>query len=172
MSKRAGTVVTMRGPRRRRRRRRRPVRARALVGGRAASTSTSTCSTQRDEREPRLLRAVRARAPVGHRPQRRRRPASGARTRSSPRCSTTPRTPSCSRPSREFPRVVAQAAELREPHRVARYLEELAGLFHKWYEATRVTPRGEEPVTDGHRTRLWVARRRVRCSPTASDCSA
>ncbi len=57
----------------------------------------------------------------------------------------------------EFPRVVAQAAELREPHRVARYLEELAGGFHKWYEATRVTPRGEEPVTDGHRTRLWVA---------------
>jgi arginyl-tRNA synthetase len=57
----------------------------------------------------------------------------------------------------EFPRVVAQAAELREPHRVARYLEELAGHFHKWYEATRVTPRGEEPVTDAHRTRLWVA---------------
>jgi arginyl-tRNA synthetase len=57
----------------------------------------------------------------------------------------------------EFPRVVAQAAELREPHRVARYLEELAGHFHKWYEATRVTPRGEESVTDAHRTRLWVA---------------
>jgi arginyl-tRNA synthetase len=57
----------------------------------------------------------------------------------------------------EFPRVVAQAAELREPHRVARYLEELAGRFHKWYEATRVTPRGDEPVADAHRTRLWVA---------------
>jgi arginyl-tRNA synthetase len=57
----------------------------------------------------------------------------------------------------EFPRVIAQAAELREPHRVARYLEELAGSFHKWYEATRVTPRGGEPVTDAHRTRLWVA---------------
>ncbi len=57
----------------------------------------------------------------------------------------------------EFPRVVVQAAELREPHRVARYLEELAGRFHKWYEATRVTPRGDEPVTDAHRTRLWLA---------------
>ncbi|MGZ4613109.1 MAG: arginine--tRNA ligase [Kineosporiaceae bacterium] len=57
----------------------------------------------------------------------------------------------------EFPRVVAQAAELREPHRVARYLEELAGTFHKWYESTRVTPRAEEPVTDAHRTRLWLA---------------
>ena len=57
----------------------------------------------------------------------------------------------------EFPRVVAQAAELREPHRVARYLEELAGTFHKWYESTRVTPRAQESVTDAHRTRLWLA---------------
>jgi arginyl-tRNA synthetase len=57
----------------------------------------------------------------------------------------------------EFPRVVAAAAELREPHRVARYLEELAGHFHKWYDACRVTPRAGEPVTDVHRTRLWLA---------------
>jgi arginyl-tRNA synthetase len=57
----------------------------------------------------------------------------------------------------EFPRVVAQAGELREPHRVARYLEELAGHFHRWYDATRVTPQGEDPVTDAHRTRLWLA---------------
>ena len=57
----------------------------------------------------------------------------------------------------EFPRVVAQAAELREPHRVARYLEELAGHFHKWYDACRVTPRGDDPVEDLHRTRLWLA---------------
>jgi arginyl-tRNA synthetase len=57
----------------------------------------------------------------------------------------------------EFPRVVAQAAELREPHRVARYLEQLAGYFHRWYDATRVTPKGDDPVTDAHRTRLWLA---------------
>jgi arginyl-tRNA synthetase len=57
----------------------------------------------------------------------------------------------------EFPRVIAQAAELREPHRVARYLEELAGRFHKWYDACRVTPRADETVTDAHRTRLWLA---------------
>ncbi len=57
----------------------------------------------------------------------------------------------------EFGRVVAQAGELREPHRVARYLEELAGLFHRWYDSCRVTPRGEEAVTDTHRTRLWLA---------------
>ena len=57
----------------------------------------------------------------------------------------------------EFPRVVAQAGELREPHRVARYLEELAGHVHTWYDACRVTPRADEPVTDAHRTRLWLA---------------
>jgi len=56
----------------------------------------------------------------------------------------------------EFPRVLAQAAELREPHRVARYLEQLAGVFHKWYDACRVSPQGDEPVTDTHRTRLWL----------------
>ncbi len=53
--------------------------------------------------------------------------------------------------------MVAQAAELREPHRVARYLEQLASLFHKWYDACRVTPQGDDPVTDTHRTRLWLA---------------
>lgn len=57
----------------------------------------------------------------------------------------------------QLPRVVAQAANLREPHRVARYLEELAGGFHKWYDAKRyVLPQGDEPVTDVHRTRLWL----------------
>ncbi|MFV0374394.1 arginine--tRNA ligase [Microbacterium sp.] len=56
----------------------------------------------------------------------------------------------------EFPRLVAFAAELREPHRVARYLEELAGLYHRWYDTCRVTPLGDEPVTDLHRTRLWL----------------
>jgi arginyl-tRNA synthetase len=56
----------------------------------------------------------------------------------------------------EFPRVLAQAAELREPHRVARYLEELAGAYHKWYDQRRVSPVGDEQVTDVHRTRLWL----------------
>ncbi|GAB7190422.1 arginine--tRNA ligase [Kineococcus sp. NUM-3379] len=56
----------------------------------------------------------------------------------------------------EFPAVVARAAQLREPHRVARYLEELAGRYHKWYDTCRVTPRAEEDVTDTHRTRLWL----------------
>jgi arginyl-tRNA synthetase len=56
----------------------------------------------------------------------------------------------------DYPRVVATAAELREPHRVARFLEELAGTFHRFYDACRVLPRGDEPVTDLHRARLWL----------------
>jgi arginyl-tRNA synthetase len=56
----------------------------------------------------------------------------------------------------EFPRVIRQAAELREPHRVARYAEELAGAYHRWYDNCRVTPLGDEDVTDQHRTRLWL----------------
>jgi arginyl-tRNA synthetase len=56
----------------------------------------------------------------------------------------------------EFPRVVRQAAELREPHRIARYSEELAGAYHRWYDNCRVTPLGDEPITDVHRTRLWL----------------
>lgn len=55
-----------------------------------------------------------------------------------------------------FPEVVAVSGENREPHRVARYLEELAGAYHTWYGKARVTPRADEEVTDLHRTRLWV----------------
>ena len=56
----------------------------------------------------------------------------------------------------EFPRIVAFAAEVREPHRVARYLEELAGLYHRWYDNCRVIPQGDDPVETVHRTRLWL----------------
>ena len=56
----------------------------------------------------------------------------------------------------EFPRVVATAAELREPHRVARYLEALAGTYHRFYDSCRVLPRGDEMITDRHRARLWL----------------
>jgi arginyl-tRNA synthetase len=47
----------------------------------------------------------------------------------------------------EFSRVVAAAAELRAPHRVARYLEDLAGTYHRFYDTCRVLPRGDEEVT-------------------------
>ncbi|AWB88811.1 arginine--tRNA ligase [Salinibacterium hongtaonis] len=56
----------------------------------------------------------------------------------------------------EFPRIVLQAAELREPHRVARYAEELAGAYHRWYDNCRVTPQGDAPVEAVHGTRLWL----------------
>jgi arginyl-tRNA synthetase len=56
----------------------------------------------------------------------------------------------------EFPAVVATAAELREPHRVARYLEELAGTYHRFYDACRVLPMGDEPATDLTIARLWL----------------
>ena len=57
---------------------------------------------------------------------------------------------------REFPRIVATAAELREPHRVARYLEELATAYHRFYDACRVLPRGDEAVIPTHIARLWL----------------
>lgn len=47
----------------------------------------------------------------------------------------------------DFPRVVATAAQLREPHRVARYLEELASAYHKFYDSCRILPQGDEPPT-------------------------
>ena len=56
----------------------------------------------------------------------------------------------------ELPRIVAFAAEVREPHRVARYLEELAGLYHRWYDNCRVIPLGDAPIESVHRTRLWL----------------
>jgi arginyl-tRNA synthetase len=56
----------------------------------------------------------------------------------------------------EFPRIVLQSAELREPHRIARYLEDLAGAYHRWYDACRVIPLGDGAVEDVHRTRLWL----------------
>lgn len=53
-----------------------------------------------------------------------------------------------------FPEVVARAAQLREPHRVARYLESTAAAFHTFYAVCRVLPQGDEDVTDVHRARL------------------
>lgn len=47
----------------------------------------------------------------------------------------------------EFPSVLTKAAELREPHRVARYLESLASAYHKFYDVARVLPQGDEEAT-------------------------
>ena len=54
----------------------------------------------------------------------------------------------------EFPRVVAAATTLREPHRVARYLEDTAASYHRFYDSCRVLPMGDEEPTDLHRARL------------------
>ena len=53
----------------------------------------------------------------------------------------------------EFPRIVATAAELREPHRIARYLGELAGVYHGFYADCRVLPLGDEAIAPIHSAR-------------------
>ncbi|MEV0298246.1 arginine--tRNA ligase [Nocardia sp. NPDC050710] len=60
----------------------------------------------------------------------------------------------------EYPRVVATAAEMREPHRVVRYLEELAGAYHPFQsdDDMRVLPRGDEPVTPLNSARLELVK--------------
>ena len=56
----------------------------------------------------------------------------------------------------ELPRLAIQAAEFREPHRIARYLEEVAGSYHRWYDNCRVIPLADKPVEPIHSTRLWL----------------
>jgi arginyl-tRNA synthetase len=62
----------------------------------------------------------------------------------------------------EFPRILTSAAELRAPHRVARYLEELAGTYHRFYDSCRVLPRGDEEAGPLNTARLWL------CAATAT----
>jgi arginyl-tRNA synthetase len=57
----------------------------------------------------------------------------------------------------EFPRIVASAAQLREPHRVARYLEQLAGDYHRFYDTCRVLPLGDEEPGPRHAARLALS---------------
>ena len=56
----------------------------------------------------------------------------------------------------QFPRIVASAAELREPHRIARYVEELAGTYHRFYADCRVLPLGDEPAAALHSARATL----------------
>ena len=57
----------------------------------------------------------------------------------------------------QYPKVVATAAELRQPHRVARYIEELAGQYHRFYNDCRVLPLGEEKITDLNSARATLS---------------
>lgn len=56
----------------------------------------------------------------------------------------------------QYPGVVATAGELREPHRIARHLEEIATAYHRFYDACRVLPQGDEPVSTLTIARLWL----------------
>ena len=58
----------------------------------------------------------------------------------------------------EFPRVLKTAASLREPHRVCRYLEDLAGDYHRFYDSCRVLPQGDEDPTELNTARLALCR--------------
>ena len=65
----------------------------------------------------------------------------------------------------EFPRVVASAAEMREPHRVARYIEDLAGQYHRFYNDCRVLPLGDKKATELNSSRATL------CQATAQVIS-
>ncbi|MCX7444523.1 arginine--tRNA ligase [Corynebacterium sp. P7003] len=70
---------------------------------------------------------------------------------------TEPREGDLIRTLGEFPAVVTAAAELREPHRVARYAEQLAGTFHRFYDTCQILPRGGEETEPVHAARLALA---------------
>ena len=128
--------------------------------------SPLTLDVERDhpagQRQPGVLRAVRPR-PAQPRscatP-----PTSASRpppaTSSTPRCSAHEKEGDLLRALAEFPRVVATAAQLREPHRVARYLEDTASTFHKFYDACRVLPMGDEEAVRPARGPAAARRRR------------
>jgi arginyl-tRNA synthetase len=63
----------------------------------------------------------------------------------------------------QYPRVVAMAGSLREPHRVARFLEDVAGAYHRFYDdeyapgqKIQIYPKGDDPFTPAHRARMWL----------------
>jgi arginyl-tRNA synthetase len=69
----------------------------------------------------------------------------------------------------EFPRVVHGAAEMREPHRVARYVEELAGVYHRFYNDCRVLPIGDEKPSDLNAARATLCQATAQVISNALD---
>lgn len=57
----------------------------------------------------------------------------------------------------EFPEVVSTAATLREPHRIARFAEDLAAVFHRFYDQCQVLPKAGEETQPIHLARLALA---------------
>ncbi len=56
----------------------------------------------------------------------------------------------------QFPEVITNAAELRSPHKIARYVEDLANLYHGFYSDCRVLPMGDEKPSEIHQTRATL----------------
>ena len=69
----------------------------------------------------------------------------------------------------EFPKVVQGAAEMREPHRVARYVEELAGVYHRFYNDCRVLPIGDEKATELNSARATLCQATAQVINNALD---
>ena len=140
LSKRAGNIIELRRPDQLDRHRRAPLLAGALPG-RLPAVARRRGAAQADQRQPGLLRAVRPRPHIQRREAARGRTASTAADGFDPSLLTDPTesallgaSSATSRGSWPTP------PHLREPHRVARYLEDLAGHYHKWYDTCRVRP--------------------------------
>jgi arginyl-tRNA synthetase len=56
----------------------------------------------------------------------------------------------------EFPSIVTSAATHRAPHRIARYIEELAGVYHRFYSDCRVLPMSGEAPSALHSSRATL----------------
>ncbi len=69
----------------------------------------------------------------------------------------------------EFPKVVQGAAEMREPHRVARYVEELAGVYHRFYNDCRVLPIGDEKPSELNSARATLCQATAQVISNALD---
>jgi len=57
----------------------------------------------------------------------------------------------------QYPKIVASSALMRQPHRVARYIEEVAGQYHRFYNDCRVLPLGDEKPTDLNSSRASLS---------------
>ena len=57
----------------------------------------------------------------------------------------------------EYPRIVASAAQMRQPHRVARFIEDLAAQYHRFYNDCRVLPMGDEKPGKLNSTRATLS---------------
>ena len=57
----------------------------------------------------------------------------------------------------QYPKIVASSALMRQPHRVARYIEEVAGQYHRFYNDCRVLPLGDEKPNDLNSSRASLS---------------